>query len=91
MTDARQLLKSTALALVCAAAATATLPVHAAKEGMEKCAGVAKAGKNDCGTSKHACAGQATKNGDAEEWVYVPTGTCDKIVGGTVIKAAKKG
>jgi uncharacterized membrane protein len=61
----------------------------AGKPGMEKCAGIAKAGKNDCGTSKHACAGQAAKDSDKEEWVYVPTGTCDKIVGGTV-KQAKK-
>jgi len=56
----------------------------AAKEGMEKCAGIAKAGKNDCGTSKHACAGQAKTDGDKEEWVYVPKGTCEKIAGGNV-------
>ncbi len=56
----------------------------AAKEGFEKCQGIAKAGKNDCGTSTHACAGQAATDGAAEEWVYVPEGTCDKIVGGTV-------
>ena len=60
----------------------------AAKDNMEKCAGIAKAGQNDCGTSKHSCAGQASKDGDKEEWVYVPSGTCAKIVGGTVV--AKK-
>ena len=32
----------------------------AAKGDTEKCAGVTKAGKNDCGTSKSACAGTAT-------------------------------
>lgn len=51
---------------------------------MEKCMGVVKAGKNDCGTSKHACAGMATVDGDAEEWVYVPKGACEKIAGGVV-------
>ncbi|HBH36629.1 MAG TPA: hypothetical protein DDW45_09965 [Gammaproteobacteria bacterium] len=61
----------------------------AGKPGMEKCTGIVKAGMNDCGTSKHACAGQATADGDAEEWVYVPEGTCEKLVGGKV-KAAKK-
>lgn len=81
MTDVRQFIQGTALALACAAAATA-LPAHAAKEGMEKCTGIAKAGKNDCGTSKHSCAGQAKTDGDAEEWVYVPKGSCEKIVGG---------
>jgi uncharacterized membrane protein len=61
----------------------------AGKPGMEKCQGIAKTGQNDCGTSKHACAGQAAADGDAEEWVYVPEGTCAKIAGGSV-KAAKK-
>lgn len=61
----------------------------AGKPGMEKCMGIVKAGMNDCGTSKHACAGQSSADGDAEEWVYVPKGSCAKIVGGKV-KAAKK-
>ncbi|WP_156495228.1 DUF2282 domain-containing protein, partial [Oleiphilus sp. HI0128] len=33
---------------------------------------------------KHSCAGQAAKDGDPEEWVYVPEGTCSKIVNGKV-------
>lgn len=61
----------------------------AGKPGMEKCSGIVKAGMNDCGTSKHSCAGQAKKKGAADEWIYVPVGTCDKIVGGK-IKSAKK-
>jgi uncharacterized membrane protein len=60
----------------------------AAKGDMEKCAGIAKTGKNDCGTSKHACAGQSKADG-GEEWVYVPKGTCEKIVGGTVVVSKK--
>ncbi|MCT4366684.1 MULTISPECIES: DUF2282 domain-containing protein [unclassified Synechococcus] len=60
----------------------------AGKAGMEKCAGIAKAGMNDCGTSKHSCAGEAKVSGDPEEWVYVPKGTCKKIVGGTIKKAS---
>ncbi|TNC81800.1 MAG: hypothetical protein C9356_06595 [Oleiphilus sp.] len=63
---------------------TAATQAHAGKPGMEKCQGIAKAGMNDCGTSKHSCAGQATKDGDPEEWVYVPEGTCSKIVNGKV-------
>lgn len=57
----------------------------AAKEDMEKCAGVAKAGKNDCGTAKHSCSGQASTDRAADEWIYVPKGTCDKIAGGKVV------
>ena len=56
----------------------------AGKAGMEKCQGVVKAGKNDCGTSKHGCAGMASSDSAAEEWVYLPVGTCAKLSGGKV-------
>tara|TARA_R110001583_G_C5627285_1_gene406721 strand:+ start:70 stop:396 length:327 start_codon:yes stop_codon:yes gene_type:complete len=60
----------------------------------EKCAGIAKAGKNDCGAlnGSHSCAGQASADNDESEWVYVPKGTCEKITGGVVkaVKPAKK-
>ncbi len=56
----------------------------AAKKGMEKCAGIVKAGMNDCGTAKHSCAGQGTVSGASDEWVYVAKGSCDKIVGANV-------
>jgi uncharacterized membrane protein len=47
----------------------------------EKCYGVAKAGKNDCGTSSHACAGQSKVDNDPVEWKYVPKGECEKMGG----------
>jgi uncharacterized membrane protein len=52
----------------------------------EKCAGIVKAGKNDCAYGNNSCAGSATKDGDKDAWVYVPKGTCAKIVGGTVVE-----
>jgi uncharacterized membrane protein len=54
----------------------------------EKCAGVVKAGKNDCGTSKSSCAGTAKADRDAETWIFVPKGTCDKIAGGKITTSA---
>ena len=54
----------------------------AAKGDNEKCAGIVKAGKNDCGTSKNACAGQVKADNDPEAWINVPKGTCERIVGG---------
>lgn len=85
-----KLITSTAIAGILALSlAGISGQAFAGKPGMEKCQGIAKTGQNDCGTSKHACAGQAATDSDAEEWVYVPEGTCAKIVGGTV-KAAKK-
>ena len=56
----------------------------AAKGDTEKCAGIVKAGQNDCGTSKSACAGSATTDRDAEAWIAVPKGTCARIAGGKV-------
>ena len=56
-----------------------------AKEGYEKCAGIAKAGLNDCQANSHSCQGQAKIDADPASWVYVPNGTCAKIVGGSVI------
>ena len=54
------------------------------KEGTEKCFGVAKAGQNDCGTGKHACAGLGAKtDGDPTEWKYVAKGSCEKMGGKT--------
>ena len=60
----------------------------AEKSGMEKCFGVAKAGMNDCAgpKSSHSCAGQATKDKDANDFVAVPKGTCDKIAGSMMMK-----
>jgi len=61
-------------------------PASAADVKMEKCFGISKAGKNDCQTSTSACAGTAKKDGQKDAWIYVPQGTCDKIVGGSLKK-----
>ena len=53
----------------------------------EKCAGVIKAGKNDCATSKNQCHGHVNTDRDAEAWIYVPKGTCDRIAGARVTAA----
>jgi uncharacterized membrane protein len=61
------------------AAALGTAPAAAQKPEMEKCYGVAKAGKNDCaagpGTS---CAGTSTRDYQGNAWKLVPKGTCAK-------------
>ena len=81
----RDFLVTTAIATA-VALSLSTTPVMAGKPSMEKCAGIVKAGKNDCGTSRLSCSGTVTKDSDAEAWVYVPEGTCAKIVGATVYK-----
>ena len=84
MSNALKVSKTAVVSMIAAGVMVASSQALAGKPGFEKCQGIAKAGMNDCGTSKHSCAGQAAADGDAEEWVYVPEGTCSKIVGGKV-------
>ena len=82
--------KKIAMAALTSALALTSLSTEAiaGKVGHEKCAGIVKAGMNDCGTSKHNCSGQAKSNNLSDEWVYVPEGTCKKISGATLKQKA---
>lgn len=83
----KQILATTALASILALAAAQ--PVQAAEDGKDKCYGVAKAGANDCASTNgsHACAGQAKKDMDPNDFKLVAKGTCEKM--GGMLKAAK--
>ena len=71
------------LVLGFAAATVSAQPVPQPKD-TEKCYGVALAGKNDCGTAKHACGGQGARvDKDPSEWKYVARGTCETLGGKT--------
>lgn len=54
----------------------------------EKCYGIVKMGMNDCATATSSCAGSSTKDNQADAWVFMPTGLCEKLVGGK-LKPAK--
>lgn len=82
--------KTPILAGTLSALVALSAPVFSADDGTEKCYGVARAGKNDCASGTHACAGHSSKDGDAKEWVKLPKGTCERIVGGTLNPAAEK-
>ena len=82
-------MKKSDLMIVSAVAGMLTLAVSAPlvaqeKGKAEKCYGVVKAGKNDCQTATSACAGTSTKDAQADAWVYLPKGTCEKLVGGAL-------
>ena len=67
--------------LLASLAAGVTTAAHAqATKPMEKCYGVAKAGKNDCkagaGTT---CAGTSKVDYQKDAWKLVPAGTCAKL------------
>ena len=59
-------------------------PAPVPKFEAEKCYGIAKAAKNDCQTSNSSCAGTSKRNGQGDAWIYVPKGTCDRVVGGSL-------
>ena len=67
---------ATALSLSAAAGAQA--------QENEKCYGIAKAGKNDCQTATHSCAGTSTADAAGDSWIYLPAGTCEKVAGGSL-------
>jgi uncharacterized membrane protein len=49
----------------------------------DKCFGIVKAGQNDCSnlSNTHSCAGQASVDKAADDWKYVPKGTCATLGG----------
>ena len=84
MNASNQLIHGAIASLLALGLGSAATGAYAQKAETEKCAGIVKAGKNDCGTSKSACAGSATADRDSEAWITVPKGTCARIAGGTV-------
>lgn len=73
-----------ALAIGALVSATATAQVHPEKPTWvyEKCYGVAAAGHNDCFFASNSCAGTVATDREPGAWIYVPKGTCERIVGG---------
>lgn len=71
-------------AVAFSALAFSTAPAQA--QSNEKCYGVAKAGKNDCQTASSSCAGTSKADGQGDAWMFVPAGTCGKLVGGSLTK-----
>ena len=71
-----------ALSLAFEAAAQAG-PAPMPKYEHEKCYGIAKAGKNDCQTANSSCAGTSKRDNQGDAWLYIPAGSCEKIVGGS--------
>ena len=67
-------------AIAVAALASAASAGNTPAQPMEKCYGIAKAGKNDCkagpGTS---CAGSAARDYQGNAWKLVDQGSCVKI------------
>ena len=67
----------------CSAQVAASKRAEAKSPGAtEPCFGIARAGRNDCRTHAHVCAGWSRHDRDPGAFVYVPAGTCERIAGG---------
>ena len=72
------------LLVAAAVSGAVALSATAAKAAeVEQCYGVAKAGKNDCKTDAHSCAGQSKVEKDPASFVDLPAGLCEKLTGGS--------
>jgi len=76
----RLLLVSAVAAAIAVPTLTGAQPAPAPTFEAEKCYGIAKAGKNDCQTANSSCAGTSKRDAQKDAWVYVPRGTCDRLV-----------
>ena len=53
---------------------------HVPPPGMERCYGIALAGKNDCAAGPAtSCAGTQTRDYQGDAWKAVPNGTCTSV------------
>lgn len=93
MSKKKTLATAALAAMVSTGFAVASSQVLAADKDMEKCYGIAKAGMNDCGGpgTGHSCQGQAKKASHKSDWLYVPKGSCSKIVGGNTSRSDDNG
>ena len=85
MLTMERLLKLAVTSAIAAGAITTGSVALAADAQMEQCAGIVKAGKNDCATSRNACHSHVTTDADPEAWVYLPKGTCERLVGARLV------
>lgn len=69
---------------IAAAVAVSAASAPALAADKEKCFGVAKAGANDCQTATSSCAGTSKTDNQADAWIFVPAGLCERLVGGSL-------
>jgi uncharacterized membrane protein len=92
MNQRSTVLSALAFALASGFMSTASAQDAMANKAKEKCFGIVKAGQNDCAnlSGTHSCAGQAKTDNAADEWKFVPKGTCKEMGGKSAEEAKKK-
>jgi len=86
MNSRTRLIHGAITAALALGATTLSGSAFAAHENEEQCAGIVKAGKNDCATSRNQCHGHVTVDADPMAWIYLPTGTCERIAGARLVQ-----
>lgn len=83
MTSSKLFLGAALAGLMAAGVAVSANAEEGAAKEMEKCYGIAEAGKNDCAAAdgSHACAGHATAAKSGKEFKLVAKGECEKAGG----------
>lgn len=89
MIDTNKIIKSAITAFLAMVTANSALAASSTTPEQEKCYGIVKAGMNDCATAVASCASSATKDNQPDAFIFVPKGTCQKIVGGS-LESGKK-
>ena len=84
--NTKKLLQTATIAAAVTVAVTGFMAPEANAAGKEKCYGVVKAGQNGCGDADgvHSCEAQATVDGSGKEWIALPSGVCESLVGGSL-------
>ena len=82
MSEAKQVIKPMIVALA-ASSALCVSGVALAAPKMVQCFGINAPHKNQCKTATGSCAGTDVKARDPNAYVFVPTGVCELIDGGT--------
>lgn len=90
MSKTQQPLAAVIAAVTSLVAHAAIAQVHPEKPTYphERCYGIARSGMNDCAFASNDCGQTVTRDGDPAAWIYVPQGTCLKIIGGALKPAA---
>ncbi len=86
MKNKRKIIESTIASILALSSTTSGLAAGKVSPAFEaqKCYGIAKAGMNDCQTTTASCAGSATEDKQPDAFLFLPKGTCSKIVGGSL-------
>jgi polyisoprenoid-binding protein YceI len=79
-----QIIRSAIASALTLMTTNATLASNTTPKETEKCFGIVKAQMNDCQTTTHSCAASATKDRQPDAFIFLPTGLCKKIVGGSL-------